>query len=90
MAAIGSYLREVAATASERGYAFDETKITTDRVSETVQETSGQLLYEWHHLKRKLAHRSPEILKMIVGIRVPEPHPLFVIVPGEVRNWENA
>ena len=46
---------------------------------------SGQLLYEWWHLKSKLRVRAPQLLQEFRGVTLPEPHPLFQIVPGEVN-----
>ncbi len=57
-------------------------------MQERIVETQGQLHYEWEHLKRKLKARSPDQLLKIEKIVAPDPHPLFEIVPGEIRAWE--
>ena len=51
-------------------------------------ETKGQLMLEWTHLIRKLKKRSPDRYRRLRSLRAPEAHPLFRIVPGEVRGWE--
>ena len=72
----------------ERGYRFDSTKISDSKNAAHIEETTGQLLYEWRHLRRKLRVRAPKWFRQFSRIPVPEPHPLFRIVPGEVRDWE--
>jgi hypothetical protein len=82
------YLREVAAEAKRRGYRFDESKLPRVRVAGALRVTDGQLRYEWKHLKAKLRARDAAWYRRTRGIDVPEPHPLFAIVPGPVADWE--
>lgn len=89
-AAIATYLIAVFEEAKRRGYAFDASKIADRRFSGKIEETEGQLFYEWHHLRRKLQLREPERHKGCRGVKVPLPHPLFRIVPGVVRKWERV
>ncbi len=86
--AISAYLRDVAGEAVRRGYQFDETKIRSSSCSIQLEETRGQLLYEWKHLQAKLRVRRPELYRELKKLKAPKPHPLFRIVPGEVRPWE--
>ncbi len=97
--AIGAYLRAVCDEAAARGYAFDERKIAGAPGTGAVRlrETSGQLAFEWAHLKRKLRRRSPRDYRRALrderaGRRGggPSPHPMFRIVGGGVREWEKA
>ncbi len=88
LAAIGSYLEHVASEASQRGYAFEVSKIAATGSCELIEETEGQLLYEWEHLKRKLAARSPGTLEGFADELIPMPNPVFTIVPGDIRDWE--
>jgi len=89
-AAIAAYLAGVAEEAFSRGYAFDASKIGGRRRRASIDETDGQLLYEWRHLRRKLAVRDPARHRSHRLVRLPEPHPLFRIVPGDVRDWERT
>jgi hypothetical protein len=89
-ASIATYLAGVLAEALSRGYAFDASKVGTRRTDGTIEETDGQLLYEWQHLRRKLAVRDPARHRSHRSVRLPEPHPLFRIVRGEVRDWERT
>lgn len=85
-AALAAYLKVVCDEAERRGYRFDARKIGLRRARGKITETRGQLLYEWRHLKRKLKQRAPERLRELP--ETPMAHPLFKIVPGEVRAWE--
>ena len=86
--AIGSYLHDVHAEATRRGYRFDVTKIITIRPTDSLVATRGQLDYEWSHLKAKLRVREPPQFQNIQSISNPDPHPLFRILPGSVADWE--
>lgn len=87
-AAIASFLAGLADEAERRGYRFDVSKISTERFTGKISETDGQLLYEWNHLRLKLGARAPQLAVRIQAIDSPEPHPLFQIVRGSVRDWE--
>lgn len=86
--AIATFLAGLAEEARFRGYRFDTQKIGSRRCRGHITETRGQLLYEWDHLLAKLHERSPERYEQFHAIRLPLPHPLFVLVPGTVRVWE--
>jgi hypothetical protein len=88
VAAIAAYLTSVHAEAAVRGYRFDAAKIGPPGAVQKIAETEGQLLYEWDHLRAKLAVRNPGQYARLRRVRSPEPHPLFRIVPGPVRDWE--
>ena len=88
MSAIATFLHEIAAEAQRRGYKFDVRKILGLRSGLKIRETRGQLEYEWAHLKRKLRVRAPAIARQMRSVDKPQPHPLFRISRGEVREWE--
>lgn len=88
VAAVAAYLMGLATEARERGYRFDSARISRPKRAARIEETTGQLLYEWQHLRRKLRARSPDWFRQFRLIPAPAPHPLFCIVPGEVRDWE--
>jgi hypothetical protein len=90
VAVIASFLDGLACEAGCRGYHFDATKIGAKRFRGRIPETRGQLLLEWGHLGRKLRARSPLAARQWRGVKVPEAHPLFRIVPGRPRDWEKA
>lgn len=88
--AIGNYLNGIFEVAQQRGYKFAFDKIINPNNSMQIDETDGQLLYEWQHLKRKLRQRSKEQYEQLSGIEIPQPHPFFKIVSGPVRPWERT
>ena len=88
--AIAAYLRGLAVEAGRRGYRFDASKILVPRARTRIAETSGQLRFEWRHLLKKLRARSPAVARLWRGLAVPDPHPLFRIVPGGIRPWEKV
>ncbi len=85
---VAFYLVEVHAEAVRRGYRFDAAKISPVGPVEHIEATSGQIGYEWAHLKEKLRVRAPSWLAGIQSVNHPDPHPLFRIVPGPVAPWE--
>lgn len=87
-AAIATFLTGLADEARSRGYRFDISKISELRFTGQIDETSGQLAYEWSHLLAKLQVRAPEMARQWSKLKLPESHPLFRIIPGEVREWE--
>ncbi|WP_396134581.1 pyrimidine dimer DNA glycosylase/endonuclease V [Cellulomonas sp. ATA003] len=87
--AISTYLHGIVDEASRRGYTFDRSLVLGPAVTELrLEVTDGQLAYEWEHLRAKLAVRSPDVAKLWVDVVVPDPHPLFHVVPGPVAEWE--
>jgi hypothetical protein len=89
-AAMASYLRAVYEEAARRGYRFDRRKVGAHRSRTRINETRGQLHYEWQHLRRKLRRRDPSAYAQARRIKLPEAHPLFRIVAGDVREWEHV
>ena len=71
-----------------RGYHFDASKIALPIFKGQIDETRGQLLYKWEHLRARLRARSPEIFHRPRAVKIPDAHPLFRIVPGDIREWE--
>jgi Pyrimidine dimer DNA glycosylase len=87
--AISTYLHGVVDEAARRGYAFDRALVLGPvDPGLRLDVTDGQLAYEWEHLRAKLAVRSPDVLRRWEDVVVPDPHPLFRVVPGPVAEWE--
>ena len=86
--AINAYLAAVLLEAEARGYSFNSSKVGPLRGRSRIACTTGQLDYEWQHLRRKLKARSPLYFRRWRDIETPEPHPLFSIRPGPVETWE--
>ncbi|MDR3413795.1 MAG: pyrimidine dimer DNA glycosylase/endonuclease V [Formivibrio sp.] len=88
MASIATYLHAVHAEAVARGYRFNGAKIVSDQRTVRIAASSGQLEYEWKHLFAKLRVRDPSWLGQFMTLAEPEPHPMFLLVPGPVAEWE--
>ena len=86
--AVAALLDGLAAEATTRGYHFNADKISRPAFTGKIPETRGQLSYEWNHLRNKLRARAPQLYEKFKDVDMPKPHPLFRIVPGEVREWE--
>ena len=89
-AAISAYLGAVHNEASLRGYGFDASKVGAQRAVAPIPVTRGQLDYEWQHLLRKLAKRSPSHYRRWRSLRAPERHPLMIVRAGRVEAWEKT
>ena len=87
-AAICAYLDSVHAEAVRRGYAFDRRKVGPVRAVEPIPVTRGQIAYEWQHLLRKLAKRSPAHYLRWRHVRSPQCHPLVRRRAGGIEPWE--
>jgi len=88
--AIDYYLEQILLEAENRGYHFKRSKIQSGLSPRQIDVTTGQIEYEFTHLRRKITIRSPERLPLIDTIRQPKAHPLFKIVPGEIEPWEKV
>jgi hypothetical protein len=78
------------AEATARRYAFDAAKVGPVRVVPKIPATTGQVVYEWRHLLKKLAVRNPEWCHRWRDVRVPQLHPLFEQVDGPRAPWERG
>lgn len=90
LAAIGDYLWEVVTEAQARGYAFDAAKVANRSGETRMLVTEGQLAFEWEHYLKKTLQRSPVVYERVKQIRMPEPHPLFQVMPGGIAEWEKV
>lgn len=86
--AINFYLAGVYDEALRRGYSFDHAKIGPLREVGRITVTSGQIDYEWTHLKRKLEVRNPQLAEQWSPVTKPDCHPLFICRKGPVASWE--
>lgn len=85
---LNAYLRAVYDESVERGYRFDRGKLGRGFTLRRIPATTGQLAYEWAHLKHKLKSRNAPRYQAIANIHRPLAHPLFVIRAGPVQSWE--
>jgi len=90
LAAINTFLIGILKEAQRRDYNFNKNKINGALPFIKLNETTGQLSYEWRLLKYKLKRRSPEAFAKIKSQETPQSHPMFRIIAGEVRAWEKV
>jgi Pyrimidine dimer DNA glycosylase len=90
LAAIGSYLTALAEEAERRGYHFDWSKVNPSRQVEKIPVTLGQLSYEWARLKKKIQRRDLQYYQQLAEIELPDPHPSFEIIEGNIEAWEKV
>lgn len=88
VATIDRYLAGVYDEALARDYSFDVSKFVRRRAAAPLSVTSGQIDFEWAHLKRKLRARHPAKYRTLLNITRPEPHRIFRVAPGEIAEWE--
>jgi hypothetical protein len=93
--AIGFYLLRIYEEANTRGYRYRKVKIVQRSQNvNPINVTKGQLLYEFHSLKERLKTRAlnkyKEILKIERTEHLPQPHPLFRVIDGDVESWEKT
>lgn len=85
---IDAFLTEIYKEATKRKFSYSKDKIRFIEDVPKMQVTTGQLEYEYEHLKRKLEKRAPQYLIYIPVLNEIEPHPLFEVVEGEIAKWE--
>jgi hypothetical protein len=83
-----AYLGYVYDESVKRGYHFDPKKIQRGKSSKPLDVTRGQLLYELERLRKKLKNRNLYGYKHIRDLGMPDTHPLFKEVPGDIEEWE--
>jgi hypothetical protein len=88
--AIAYYLSIIHEEATRRGYQFDSTKYHVERHPEPIPATSGQLQFEFRHLRKKIQTRSQAEHIALQKIEHIENHPLFQIVAGKAEHWEKG
>ena len=86
--AIHHYLRIIHEESVAREFQFDKKKFRSNAVAKKMKVTAGQMEYEFEHLKKKLAIRDTQKLKELLLVNEIKTHPLFIIIPGEVEDWE--
>lgn len=87
--AISAYLHVVADEAEVRGFSFKREKLVLiSAVVRPLTVTSGQLVYETEHLKKKLQIRDSKRYLEYKPVTQFTAHPLFKVIPGEIEVWE--
>lgn len=93
LVAVGYYLVKIHEEAEHRGYSFNKYKIVRPTYEiERIELSRGQLVYEYEMLKDRMEKRDPKNYSKLLELEkeglCPEPHPLFVLIEGDVEPWE--
>jgi len=88
--AINAYLHGIVDEADKRNYRFNREKLQVLDGITHISVTTGQVLYESQHLKKKLQTRDPARLEIFESQTIINPHPLFTIVEGKIEEWERV
>lgn len=94
-AAIANYLTFIFEEACRRNYCFDKSKIRYPTLREqrrfkSIAVTRRQVIFELSHLRKKLWQRNRGIYRKLARLAVPDVHPTFSVVDGEIAEWERA
>jgi len=87
-ACINYYLFHIYKEACSRGYNFDLSKINMPARVPRIYVTSGQVEYEFSHLKKKLMKRDRKKYNKLKKVRRIMLNKLFRIKKGKVEDWE--
>ena len=90
---ISQYLLALADEADARSYRFDRARVIETPApapAPRLTVTRGQLQYERRHLLAKLERRAPDLVAPLLDADEIRPHPLFVVVDGDVETWERV
>jgi len=91
VACISNFLQEIIFEAQKRGYNFADDKIAYPKQNlPQIEETQGQLEYEWGFFLSKIKIRDEQRYNKLVELKTVEAHPLFIIKKGDIRNWEKV
>ena len=88
--ALTAYLHEVVDEAELRNYSFNRQKLGKRLAVEKIPVTNGQVCFETDHLKKKLCVRDQDKFEICKAILELDPHPLFIVIPGEIEKWERV
>ena len=90
MSAINHYLVHVYYEAVARGYKFDKSRIGPVRNRDKLSVTSGQLVFEVEHLRRKILNREPDAIGRLPVSGNIIAHPIFNVRTGQIERWEKG
>jgi hypothetical protein len=89
LSAINQYLLFIFNEALRRGFAFDNSKLNHGAAKAVkIPITTGQMIFEINHLKKKLWQRDRLKYSAIKMINIPLPNPVFKVIKGDIEEWE--
>lgn len=90
--AINSYLYYIFLESQQRGYSFNESKISCINLRKIITVTKGQLKFELEHLLKKLKIRNPKKFNESkkLNLRKIGANPIFKVSNGKIEQWEKV
>ena len=85
---INTYIYYIYKESCARGYCFDKRKVNKPFTKKNIKVNSGQIEYEFKHLKKKLKIRDYNKYKELLKIKRIKACSLFKIVKGKIEDWE--
>jgi hypothetical protein len=85
---IDEYLNEVYKEACRRGYNFDRKKINPSGKIPHIKVNTGQIKYEFNHLKKKLKIRDNKVYEALLMVNKPVLNHVFIRRAGSIEPWE--
>ena len=85
---IDTYLYQVYLESQRRGYNFKREKIGNEFIDYQIPVSSGQMEYEFQHLRKKLKLRNISMYRKLQELDKLTPNPIFRVVDGDVEDWE--
>lgn len=92
MMLLAQYLHTIWWESLVRNYSYDSSKIIGPLPVKLVKltVTRGQLDYEWRHYLGKIEKNDPDWHTRLKGILVPQLHPMFYVIEGDIEDWERV
>ena len=96
---INYFLYTIWQEATNRGYNYDKSKLIMELSEkyqcpfESIEVTTGQLEYEYHHMQLKAGEFSSQYVineEAFMNEGFIEPNPCFVSIPGDIQSFEKV
>jgi hypothetical protein len=88
VSALDIYLNSVYQESLTRDYKFSRDKLKNLPFQSKIPVTRGQIEFEFKHLLNKLEQRDMQRFLKIKGLEKIELHSIFVLVEGDIEDWE--
>jgi hypothetical protein len=89
---LAQYLHAIWWESLVRNYNYDSSKIIGPLPVKLVRlpVTRGQLEYEWQHYLKKIKANDPDWYAKSKDIILPQLHPMFYVIEGDIEDWERV
>lgn len=95
LALLALYLSSIWQESVNRGFSYNWHLVKRDIPSilyfTKIPVTTGQLDYEWRHYLKKIRKNDFEwYYNKLNEVWLPDPHPVFYVVKGDIEDWERV